>query len=87
VDTIPETHHKEKIVVFVNGEKFDFDTNTVQVKTLITLGGGIPGEYELQLRKGEHGPVITTYTDPNQTITIKNGEHFTTKFTGPINPA
>lgn len=78
---------EEKIVVFVNGEKFDLQTNTVQVKTLIELGGGTPGQYELQKRQGDKGPVEITYTDPQQTIIVKNGDHFTTRFTGPINPA
>lgn len=87
METAVDTRAKGKTVVFVNGEKHELDTNTVQVKTLITLGGGVLGEYELQKRKGEHGPVEITYTDPEQTITVKNGDHFTTRFTGPINPA
>jgi hypothetical protein len=78
---------KQKFVVFVNGDKFEFDTDQVKVGTLIEDGGGVPGQYELQQRDGEHGPVIATYTDPNQVITIKNGEDFTTRFIGPINPA
>lgn len=82
-----DTHTKGKTVVFVNGEKYTLDTNTVQVKALIILGGGVPEEYELQKIKGEHGPIETTYPDPEQTITVKNGEHFITRFRGPINPA
>ncbi|MGI0074158.1 MAG: hypothetical protein ACREA3_10150 [Nitrosotalea sp.] len=76
-----------KIVVFVNGQKFELESDDVKVGTLIELGGGKPGEYELQKRKGERGPVEHTYTDPNQIIEVKDGDHFTTRFTGPINPA
>lgn len=39
-----DTHTKGKTVVFVNGEKYTLDTNTVQVKALIILGGGVPEE-------------------------------------------
>ena len=78
-------YKKRKFEVFVNGDKFEFDTDQVKVGTLIEDGGGVPGQYELQEREGEH--ILHTYTDPNQVITIKNGEHFTTRYTGPINPS
>jgi|GEM_PF-5420574 len=78
---------KMKFEVFVNGDKFEFDTDQVKVGTLIEDGGGVPGEYELQEREGAKGPILHTYTDPNQVITIRNGEHFTTRYTGPINPS
>lgn len=77
----------KKIVIFVNGQKYELDSEQVTVGDLIKLGGGKPGEYELQLRKGERGPVEQTYSDPSQTITIKNGQHFTTRFVGPVIPA
>lgn len=78
---------KRKFVVFVNGDKFEFDTNQVKVGTLIQDGGGVPGEYELQQREEEHGRVVKTYTNADEVITIKEGEHFTTRYTGPINPS
>ena len=74
-------------VVFVNGDRFVVQGDTVQVGTLIIDGGGQPGQYELQQREGTNGPVVKTYTDPSQIIPIANGEHFTTRFTGPINPS
>lgn len=77
----------KKIVVFVNGQKFELEDEHVTVGTLITLGGGKPGEYELQLRHGERGPIEQTYSDANQQITIHNGQHFTTRFVGPVIPA
>jgi hypothetical protein len=83
-DTSSKT--EPKVMVFVNGQKYDVDSH-VKVGTLIELGGGKPGEYELQQRDGDKGPVIKTYTNPDEVITVKNGEHFTTRFTGPINPA
>jgi hypothetical protein len=75
------------VVFFVNGDKFELPTDQTTVGRLIELGGGTPGQYELQQREGEKGPVVKTYTDSAETIEVKNGEHFTTKFTGPINPS
>ena len=69
-------------------DKFDLPTDQTTVGHLIELAGRTPvNQYELQQRKGESGPVVKTYTDPNETITVKDGEHFTTRFTGPINPS
>lgn len=77
----------KKVNVFINGEKHELDSDQVKIGTLIDLGGGNPTEYELQKRRGNQGPVVETYTDPEQVIEVKNGDHFTTRFTGPINPA
>lgn len=80
--------NKEKVVVFVNREKCELESNEVQVKKLLECGGAATGEkYELERRKGAGGPIVETYTDPDQKIEVKNGEHFTTRFIGPINPA
>jgi hypothetical protein len=84
-NNIKKEHNK--IVVFVNGEKHELTSNRVKVGTLIELGGGKPGEYDLEKRKGEKGPVIETFTNPDQIIEVQNGDHFTTRFKGPINPA
>ena len=77
----------KKVVVFVNGEKHELEFDHVNVGHLIELGGGKPGEYELEKRKGNKGPVEHTYTNPDEVIEVNNGDHFTTRFTGPINPA
>lgn len=84
-DNIEKEHNKT--VVFVNGEKHDLNSNHVQVRTLIELGGRKPEEYDLEKRDGAKGPVIETFTNPDQVIEVKNGDHFTTRFKGPINPA
>ena len=76
-----------KIVIFVNGEKVELESNQVKVSTLIELGGGNTNEYELQERKGEGGPIVQTYKDPNETITINNGTHYLTHLIAPVNPA
>ena len=69
-------------------DKFDLPADQTTVGHLIELAGRTPvNQYELQQRKGEGGPVVKTYTDPNETITVKDGEHFTTRITGPINPS
>ena len=88
--SITDTNSKmetKETVVFVNGEKHDLTSNHVKVADLIKLGGGKPGEYVLELRDGNKGPILKTYTNPDEVIEVKNGDHFTTKFTGPINPS
>ena len=78
----------DKVVVFVNREKCELESEQVQVKKLIECGvGSIDEQYELQKRNGVSGPVTETFKDPEQTITVKNGDHFTTHLLGPINPA
>jgi hypothetical protein len=70
--------------VFVNGDKFEVPS-PVQVSVLVVDGGGTTdGQYELQQRNGENGPVVATYTNMNEMIPTKPGEHFTTRFTGPL---
>ena len=76
-----------KTVVFVNGEKHTLENNEVKVGTLIELGGGNTTEYELQERQGNNGPVVKTFKNPEEIITVKNGTHFLTHFTGPVIPA
>ena len=76
-----------KTVVFVNGEKHELDSDQVKVSTLIELGGGNTSDYELQQRKGEGGPIVQTYKDPEQIITVKNGTHFITHLIAPVIPA
>jgi hypothetical protein len=73
--------------VFVNGERFTLLSDRTMVGELITLGGGVPGQYELEERDGAKGRVVETFTDPNKELTVKNGEHFTTKYTETINPS
>ncbi|MDG6999517.1 MAG: hypothetical protein JRN15_10425 [Nitrososphaerota archaeon] len=76
-----------KVVIFINRKKFDIDSSDASVGRLIELGGGTPGQYELQLRKGEGGPVETSWTDPNLSIQLKDGQHYTTKYIGSIQPS
>jgi hypothetical protein len=77
----------KKTVVFVNGEKHELDCSQVKVGTLIELGGGNTSDYELQQRKGECGPIVQTYKDPEEIITVKNGTHFLTHLIAPVIPA
>lgn len=77
----------QKVVIFVNGDKYELESNEVQVKTLIELGGGNSKEYELQKRNGEGGPITHTYKNPDEIIHVKNGDHFITHYLGPINPS
>ena len=76
-----------KTVIFVNGEKHELESDQVKVSTLIELGGGNTSEYDLQERKGNNGPIVKTYKDPQEIITVKNGTHFITHLLAPVNPA
>ena len=78
---------KEKIILFINGERHEIYPCKITVGEIINLGGGKPGEYELQKRDGRGGPVAETYSDPAQVIEVMDKDYFTTRFTGPINPA
>lgn len=69
--------------MFVNQDKFTLPSDEVKVSTLISDGGGEPvSQYQLQLRDGAKGPVIKTYTNLDETISVKEGDHFTTKYIG-----
>ena len=57
------------VCVFVNGQRFEVE-ESVTVGDLIGLGGGNPGEYELQKRAGATGPVEQVYGDPAQMINL-----------------
>ncbi len=58
------------------------------VGTLLGLAGYTPAsDYALEERKGEDGPIVRTFTDPNEKLDLKDGEHFTAKFTGTIQPS
>ena len=74
-----------KITFFVNGEKCERDSNQVKVGIVIELGaGGNISDYELQRRKYDGGPIVETCKDPEEIITIEDGTHFLTHFTGPV---
>jgi hypothetical protein len=76
----------EDVAVFVGKKKIESPKRTT-VGALLTLADFSPGEYALELREGEGGPIIKEYKDPNEELDLKNGEHFTTKFIGPIQPS
>ena len=76
-----------EIKVYVNGEPVELQSPKVAVGDLIKAGGGDPDKYELERRKGEKGEVEEKYEDPKALIEVKDGDYFTTKYTGPINPA
>ena len=63
-----------KTSIFINGEKYELDSNHVKVGKLIELGGGNSEEYELQKRKDDRGPVEKILTNPEDIIEICDGE-------------
>ena len=78
----------DNVNILVNGEEYKLDSEEVKVARLIVLGGHVDSEnYELQRRKALGGPVDTTYTDLEEIIKIRDGDVFTTRYTGSINPA
>lgn len=57
------------ICVNVNGESFEGKPQ-MTVGEIIELGGGKPGEYELQKRDGPQGPTIKTYNKMDDLIDL-----------------
>ena len=57
------------VCVNVNNESFEVKPQ-MTVGELIELGGGKPGEYELQQRDGPQGAVTETYTDAGKLIDL-----------------
>lgn len=76
----------ENVTVFVGKKKIGSPRETT-VGALLTLADFAPSEYILELRDGESGPIIDKYSDPTKKLELKDGEHFTTKFIGPIQPS
>ena len=75
-----------EVVVFFGKRKLTSPEDTT-VGALLALAGYTPAsDYALEERKGEDGPIVRTFTDPNEKLDLKDGEHFTAKFTG-HNPA
>jgi hypothetical protein len=77
----------DEVVVFFGKRKVHSPADTTVGALLIAAEYTPPSDYALELRRGEGGPIEQTYTDPNQKLGLKNGEHFTAKFTGPIQPS
>ena len=76
-----------EVVVFFGKRKITSPEDTT-VGTLLGLAGYTPAsDYALEERKGEDGPIVRTFTDPNEKLDLKDGEHFTAKFTGTIQPS
>lgn len=65
--------NKEKTIVFIDKRQFELDRDSVTVRELLTLAGEDPAETTLVLR---HGNDLHKYTDPNESIDLKNGLHF-----------
>ncbi|QRF74645.1 hypothetical protein Thermo_00130 [Thermoplasmatales archaeon] len=76
----------ETVIVFIGKKKIESGKETT-VGALLALAGFSPSEYILELREGEGGPVINKYTEPTEKLELKEGEHFTTKYIGPIQPS
>ena len=57
------------ICVNVNGESFEGKPK-MTVGEIIELGGGKPGEYELQKRDGPQGPTTKTYSNMDEVIDL-----------------
>ena len=47
--------------IYINGEVVEVEQSKIRAGELLKLAGKDPDKYELQLRRGDKGPVSTTY--------------------------
>lgn len=66
-----QTKEQEKII-FVNKKQFKVTENSLTGAQILALAGFDVNQYDLFLVHGQSSQKI----DPNQSIDIKNGEHF-----------
>ena len=67
---------KAKIHVFVNRRKLEVDHAELTGEQLLRLGGFAGNEWDLLRLQGEGDPTGGEVILFNQTITVKNGDHF-----------
>lgn len=63
----------EKIVFFIDKQKFEWDTNQITVAKLFELAGDDPKETTMALKEGND---LHKYTDLNTSVDLKNGMKF-----------
>jgi hypothetical protein len=63
----------EKIVFFIDKQKFEWDSNQITVSKLFELASEDPKETTMALKEGND---IHKYTDMNATVDLKNGMKF-----------
>jgi hypothetical protein len=66
----------EKLHVFVNRKKVEFEQSPVTVAELLTHAGFAGNEWDLLQLQGEGDPTGGTLLVATQTIPLKNGLHF-----------
>ncbi|MGI9102551.1 MAG: multiubiquitin domain-containing protein [Terriglobales bacterium] len=66
----------EKLHVFVNRKKVEFDDAEVTGEQLLAKAGFPGNQWDLLQLQGKGDPTGGTLIQANQLITLKNGEHF-----------
>ncbi len=66
----------ETLHVFVNRKKVEFEQSTVTAVDLLTRAGFAGSEWDLLQLEGEGDPTGGALLLANQTIPLKNGQHF-----------
>lgn len=67
---------KTTIHIFVNRRKVEFDTAEVTGEQLLAKAGFTGREWDLLRLQGEGDPTGGTLIMFNETVTLKNGDHF-----------
>ena len=62
--------------VFVNRRKVDLESTEITGEQLLTIAGFTGKEWDLLQLQGEGDPTGGTLIIFNETITVKNGDHF-----------
>ena len=69
-------NEKTRIHVFVNRRKVELNATEITGEQLLLAAGFAGREWDLLRLQGEGDPTGGTLIMFNQTITVKNGEHF-----------
>ena len=62
--------------IFVNRRKVEFSSTQVTGEEILRKAGFAGNDWDLFLLQGEGDPTGGTLIQFNQTVTLKNGEHF-----------
>jgi hypothetical protein len=65
-----------KVHVFVNRSKVDLETTVVTGRQLLSAAGFLPEQWDLFRVRGEGDPTGGTRVELDESIEVKNGEHF-----------
>jgi hypothetical protein len=80
VQMTTQTKGKDKVVFFIDQQKFETEDRRYSVRELLEMAGETPEETTLVVR---HGNDLEKLADLGREVEIKNGTHFVVFHNGP----